>query len=312
MKNKLLGFLLGLSLVVTVAIAQDWYQATGKPVARSLLNSADLRTEFASIESDIADKLPALTGNGDKVVVVNSGGTALTVASTGIAISTGGTGATTAAGARTNLGVAIGSDVQAWDAELDEIAALADTDSNFIVGNGSAWVAETALTARTSLGVGTTDSPRFNGVNIGAVADTTLTRVSAGVVAVEGATLGTTATGSYTGVVVGCTSDPGPTVTWSRSANIVTISVAQFTCTSNTTSLLINGAPAAIWMTTNRGIIPVFACRDNGSTVLENCGAQMGTSGQITFYFNSTVSTGYTASGNKGVPIPLSWTYMLD
>lgn len=55
--------------------------------------------------------------------------------------------------ARTNLGVAIGSDVQAWDTNLDQIAALAVTDGNIIVGNGSAWVAESGATARTSLGV---------------------------------------------------------------------------------------------------------------------------------------------------------------
>ena len=56
---------------------------------------------------------------------------------------------------RTTLGVAIGSDVQAYDANLGQIAALAATNSNFIVGNGSAWVAETGATVRTSLGLGT-------------------------------------------------------------------------------------------------------------------------------------------------------------
>lgn len=42
---------------------------------------------------------------------------------------------------------------QPLDADLTAIAALANTNSNFIVGNGSAWVAETGATARTSLGV---------------------------------------------------------------------------------------------------------------------------------------------------------------
>lgn len=53
--------------------------------------------------------------------------------------------------ARTNLGVAIGTDVQAYDADLAAIAALAKTDSNFIVGNGSAWVAESGATAAASM-----------------------------------------------------------------------------------------------------------------------------------------------------------------
>ena len=44
---------------------------------------------------------------------------------------------------------------QASDADLTAIAALAKTDGNFIVGNGSAWVAESGATVRTSLGLGT-------------------------------------------------------------------------------------------------------------------------------------------------------------
>lgn len=43
---------------------------------------------------------------------------------------------------------------QPLDADLTAIAALANTDGNFIVGNGSAWVAESGATVRTSLGLG--------------------------------------------------------------------------------------------------------------------------------------------------------------
>ncbi|MEQ9416650.1 MAG: hypothetical protein RJQ08_03805 [Salinisphaeraceae bacterium] len=51
-------------------------------------------------------------------------------------------------------GFTIGTDIQAWDAQLDDIAALAVTDGNFIVGDGANWVAESGATARTSLGLG--------------------------------------------------------------------------------------------------------------------------------------------------------------
>lgn len=44
-----------------------------------------------------------------------------------LGVSQGGTGATTAAGARTNLGIAVGADVQAFDADLTAIAALGDS-----------------------------------------------------------------------------------------------------------------------------------------------------------------------------------------
>ena len=72
---------------------------------------------------------------------------------TDLAIADGGTGASSASAARTNLGVAIGTDVQAYDAELTAIAGLAVTDGNIIVGNGTTWVAESGATARTSLGL---------------------------------------------------------------------------------------------------------------------------------------------------------------
>lgn len=44
--------------------------------------------------------------------------------------------------ARTSLGLAIGSDVQAYDAQLADVAGLAVTDGNIIVGDGSNFVAE--------------------------------------------------------------------------------------------------------------------------------------------------------------------------
>lgn len=116
------------------------------------------------------------------------------VGGTDVSVADGGTGSSNANDARTALGVAIGTNVQAYSALLSAIAALTPTDSNFIVGNGSTWVAESGATVRTSLGLGTGDSPEFTAVNIGAAADTTLTRVSAGVIAVEGNTVAMLAT----------------------------------------------------------------------------------------------------------------------
>lgn len=55
---------------------------------------------------------------------------------------------------------------QPLDADLTAIAALATTDGNFIVGNGSTWVAESGSTARTSLGLGTIATQAANNVSI--------------------------------------------------------------------------------------------------------------------------------------------------
>ena len=69
-----------------------------------------------------------------------------------LAISDGGTGATSASAARTALGLAIGTNVQAFDAQLSDIAGLTPTDGNFVVGDGSNFVLESGSTARASLG----------------------------------------------------------------------------------------------------------------------------------------------------------------
>jgi len=81
-----------------------------------------------------------------------------------IAISDGGTGAITASGARTSLGLEIGVDIQAYDAELQALSGLTPTDSNFIVGNGTTFVTESGSTVRDSLGLGISDAVQFNTV----------------------------------------------------------------------------------------------------------------------------------------------------
>jgi hypothetical protein len=70
-----------------------------------------------------------------------------------IPIAAGGTGASTAANARTALGLVIGTDVQAYDAQLADVAGLTPTDNGVIIGNGTNFVLESGSTLRTSLGL---------------------------------------------------------------------------------------------------------------------------------------------------------------
>jgi hypothetical protein len=58
-----------------------------------------------------------------------------------VTIANGGTGATTAAGARANLDLEPGVDIQAYDADLTQLAGLAKTKGNLIAADGSNWQA---------------------------------------------------------------------------------------------------------------------------------------------------------------------------
>ena len=123
----------------------------GDGIAQSgVVLSADLKTNGGLVieSSKIAVKLDASSITGT------------------LAISDGGTGATSASAARTALGVAIGSDVQAYDAQLADIAGLTPTNNEFIVGNGSNFDTETPAQARTSLGLGSIATQASTAVNI--------------------------------------------------------------------------------------------------------------------------------------------------
>lgn len=95
------------------------------------------------------------TAGNDAVNKTYADALVLGVLGTPLGIENGGTGGATAAAAKAALDLEIGTDLQAWDAGLDDIAALSPTDSNFIVGDGTNWVLEPAATALISLGLTT-------------------------------------------------------------------------------------------------------------------------------------------------------------
>lgn len=73
--------------------------------------------------------------------------------------------------------------------------------------------ASTAAGAATNLGLGTGDSPQFAGVNVGNASDTTITRSSAGVIAVEGKPVVMTTGGQTVEFAVGAAATPSITST---------------------------------------------------------------------------------------------------
>ena len=130
-------------MIYTTAL--DTYATTSLTAAgRAILDDADAAAQRTTLG------LGTMATQASSSVTI-TGGTISGI--TDLAIADGGTGASDAGTARTNLGLAIGTNVQAWDANLDQIAALAPTADNFIVGNGTAWTLETPASALASLGV---------------------------------------------------------------------------------------------------------------------------------------------------------------
>ena len=110
-----------------------------------------------------------------------------------LAVGDGGTGATSASAARTALGLVIGTNVQAFDAQLADVAGLAVTNGGFIVGDGSNFVLESGATARTSIGAQTlaTDLTNLSSCQSGASA-ALAALTSTEVAILDGATVTTT------------------------------------------------------------------------------------------------------------------------
>ncbi len=176
----------GTGAVTAMAVLADGEMIVGDgttdPVAES---GATLRTsigvgtgdspQFTGIElGHASDTTLTRASSGDVNI---EGNIVYRAGGTDVPVTDGGTGASSL----TDGGVLLGSGTGA----ITAMAVLADGE--MIVGDGTTDpVAESGATLRTSIGVGTGDSPQFTGIELGHASDTTLTRASSGVLAVEG------------------------------------------------------------------------------------------------------------------------------
>jgi hypothetical protein len=125
--------------------AGTWSLATFTAAGRALVDDADATAQRTTL------------GLGT-IATQNANGVAITGGSiagiTDLALADGGTGASTASAARTNLGVAIGTDVQAFNSNLTAFAGLTLAADTLPYGNGAGTMATTSFTsfARTLVG----------------------------------------------------------------------------------------------------------------------------------------------------------------
>ena len=189
------------SALSAVALSNDYNDLTNLPdlsiyATNDTLGNFVLGDSIGSVASQDADN------------VTITGGSITDI--TDIAVADGGTGASDVTTARQNLGLEIGVDVQAHDADLadladgelsaervqylqnvtsdvqeqldavtdpglTQIAELDNSDGNIIVWFASGWVAESDATARTSLGLGTISTQASDNVTItgGSITDIT-------------------------------------------------------------------------------------------------------------------------------------------
>jgi hypothetical protein len=138
------------------AVTNSWY-----PENQSIINA----TAFAQTLLDDPDAATARTTLGlGSIATQAANAVAITGGSitgiTDLAVADGGTGASTDTQARINLGVEIGVDVQAWDADLDAVAGLAS--NGMIARTGAGTAAARTITAGPGIAVADGDGVAAN------------------------------------------------------------------------------------------------------------------------------------------------------
>ena len=166
----------------------NWVDATDAWTSSEHLNLLTGKAFYINGSSVLSSTTLGSGVTGSSLTSVGTIGTG-TWQGTVVGVTYGGTGANNAASARTNLGLAIGTDVQAYDAALASIAGLTTVADRMIYTTASDTYAVTTLTSagrailddvdaaaqRTTLGLGTIATQAASSVSITGGSITNLT-----------------------------------------------------------------------------------------------------------------------------------------
>ncbi len=206
-----------LTTSVTDNGAWDTFTVTGGALTGSAFSNGDTVYLYSRITGD--------AGTGSVSGMTNHG----------IALASGATTISTSTAVMTDGQLLVGQSA------ADPLPKTLSGDAT-MAASGAITLADASGT-RTNLGLGTASNPQFATIELGAASDTTLARVSAGVISVEGSTVPTlSVANTWTGVqgYAFGTLTYNATQTWDVSTN----PVAALAPTGNITSFSVSGATA--------------------------------------------------------------------